>query len=182
MLVAAIRWCRSTRGLPVYWCFLRWLLRAGVDCRTAFHGSGIVLTLWCAYFFRDPQRATCWDDDLVISPADGRVSAVQLMVPPAELGLGDEPPAHFSIVHERVQLPCELARRFAGASFRSSIRPVCSSMPNSTKASTDNERNSVVIDSDTARWAWCRLPVLWRGVSSAGFTPASRWMPVNASA
>jgi phosphatidylserine decarboxylase len=37
---------------------------------------GAVLTAWCAYFFRDPERVTPVDDDLVISPADGKVSAV----------------------------------------------------------------------------------------------------------
>jgi phosphatidylserine decarboxylase len=35
---------------------------------------GMVLTAWCAYFFRDPERVTPLDEDLVISPADGRVS------------------------------------------------------------------------------------------------------------
>lgn len=28
---------------------------------------GLILTLWCAYFFRDPERMTPQDDDLVIS-------------------------------------------------------------------------------------------------------------------
>src|SRR5262245_29299722 len=32
---------------------------------------GTVLTLWCAYFFRDPPRVTPVGDGLVISPADG---------------------------------------------------------------------------------------------------------------
>ena len=43
---------------------------------------GLILTLWCAYFFRDPERMTPQDDDLVISPADGKVSSVQMVVPP----------------------------------------------------------------------------------------------------
>ena len=43
---------------------------------------GFVLTAWCAYFFRDPERLTPQDDDLVISPADGRVSAVAMVTPP----------------------------------------------------------------------------------------------------
>ncbi len=37
---------------------------------------GLALTLWCAYFFRDPARLTPLDDRLVISPADGIVSSV----------------------------------------------------------------------------------------------------------
>ena len=33
---------------------------------------GFLLTAWCAYFFRDPERMTPIDDDLVISPAPAR--------------------------------------------------------------------------------------------------------------
>ncbi|MGO4840940.1 phosphatidylserine decarboxylase family protein, partial [Rhizobiaceae sp. 2RAB30] len=32
---------------------------------------GLILTAWCVYFFRDPERVTPVDDRLVISPADG---------------------------------------------------------------------------------------------------------------
>jgi len=49
---------------------------------------GAVLTLWCAYFFRDPERATPLREGLIISPADGRISAVEAVVPPTELDLG----------------------------------------------------------------------------------------------
>lgn len=47
---------------------------------------GLVLTLWCLYFFRDPVRMVPNDDNLVISPADGRVTDVAEGVPlPKEL-------------------------------------------------------------------------------------------------
>ena len=36
---------------------------------------GLILTAWCAYFFRDPVRVTPLDDRLVVSPADGVISA-----------------------------------------------------------------------------------------------------------
>ena len=52
---------------------------------------GLALTIWCALFFRDPVRVTPVSSSLVISPADGRISAVGLAVPPRELGLGPEP-------------------------------------------------------------------------------------------
>lgn len=50
----------------------------------------LVLTLWCAYFFRDPERVTPLRQGLVISPADGRVSAIESVVPPPELDLPRE--------------------------------------------------------------------------------------------
>ncbi len=52
---------------------------------------GVVLTAWCVYFFRDPERTTPDADNLVISPADGVVQSVVKAVPPPELELGTEP-------------------------------------------------------------------------------------------
>lgn len=45
---------------------------------------GVILIAWCAYFFRDPARVTPLREDLVISPADGRVCFVGLSSPPPE--------------------------------------------------------------------------------------------------
>lgn len=47
---------------------------------------GLVLTLWCVYFFRDPVRMVPVGDGWVVSPADGRVTDVAESVPlPKEL-------------------------------------------------------------------------------------------------
>ena len=51
---------------------------------------GAILTLWCVYFFRDPDRVTPTRADLVIAPADGRICLIDEAVPPAELDMGDE--------------------------------------------------------------------------------------------
>ena len=50
---------------------------------------GVILTAWCTYFFRDPDRITPIGDNLIVSPADGVVSLIDEAVPPAELGMGE---------------------------------------------------------------------------------------------
>jgi phosphatidylserine decarboxylase len=58
---------------------------------------GVVLTLWCAYFFRDPERVTPVREGLLISPADGRISMIEDVVPPAELDLGPDARTRISV-------------------------------------------------------------------------------------
>ena len=48
---------------------------------------GVILTAWCAYFFRDPIRVTPTRAGLVISPADGVVQMITKALPPAELDM-----------------------------------------------------------------------------------------------
>ncbi|MFL2897395.1 MAG: phosphatidylserine decarboxylase [Candidatus Pelagibacter sp.] len=48
---------------------------------------GLVLTIWCYYFFRDPERYSINDDDYLVSPADGLVLQVQENDGPKELNL-----------------------------------------------------------------------------------------------
>ncbi len=52
---------------------------------------GVLFTLFCLYFFRDPERVPPARPGAVVAPADGRVVSVTQAVPPAELGLGDGP-------------------------------------------------------------------------------------------
>jgi len=58
---------------------------------------GVVLTGWCAYFFRDPDRVTPMREGLVISPADGRICSIEQVSPPGELDLGEEPRTRIAI-------------------------------------------------------------------------------------
>jgi phosphatidylserine decarboxylase len=52
---------------------------------------GLLFTLFCLFFFRDPDRVPPGRSGTVVAPADGRVVSVMPAVPPAELGLGAMP-------------------------------------------------------------------------------------------
>ena len=58
---------------------------------------GVILTCWCAYFFRNPDRVTPQRSGLVISPADGVVQMIEDAVPPPELDMGDAPMTRISV-------------------------------------------------------------------------------------
>ena len=48
---------------------------------------GLILTIWCYYFFRDPERISIGDENYLTSPADGLVLQVIETEGPKELGL-----------------------------------------------------------------------------------------------
>jgi phosphatidylserine decarboxylase len=52
---------------------------------------GVIVTLWCIYFFRDPWRVTPSRPGLVVAPADGLVLTVDEAPPPPELDMGEAP-------------------------------------------------------------------------------------------
>tara|TARA_Y100000817_G_scaffold129598_1_gene101656 strand:+ start:22 stop:675 length:654 start_codon:yes stop_codon:yes gene_type:complete len=49
-----------------------------------------LITIWVYYFFRDPERIIIEDDSYLVSPADGRISAIGEVNGPIELGLNDK--------------------------------------------------------------------------------------------
>ena len=51
---------------------------------------GLILTIWCYYFFRDPDRISIDDEDYLVSPADGVVLQVKETNGPKELNLEDK--------------------------------------------------------------------------------------------
>lgn len=107
---------------------------------------GMVLTLWCAYFFRDPERVTPVDDDLVISPADGKISHIGKVVPPGELGLGEEPMMRISVFMNVFN--CHINRAPVKGRIKHLIYRKGEFLnAELDKASEENERNSLVIES-----------------------------------
>lgn len=107
---------------------------------------GLILTGWCAYFFRDPERVTPVDDRFVISPADGVVSAIGPAVPPRELGLGPAEMTRISVFMN--VFSCHVNRApVRGRITRIEHRPGKFLNAELDKASTENERNGLVIES-----------------------------------
>jgi phosphatidylserine decarboxylase len=107
---------------------------------------GLVLTGWCAYFFRDPPRTTPVDDRWVVSPADGRIAAVGPAVPPAELDLGSAEMPRVSIFMD--VFSCHVNRApVRGRIARIEHRPGKYLNAELDKASAENERNGLVIES-----------------------------------
>jgi phosphatidylserine decarboxylase len=109
-------------------------------------------TVWCAYFFRDPPRVTPVRDGLVVAPADGRVSQVTSASPPAELGLGEKSLPRISIFMS--VFDCHVNRSpVAGKIEKVVYQPGKFFNADLDKASSDNERNALVIAIPAARIA-----------------------------
>lgn len=109
---------------------------------------GVLLTVWCYYFFRDPKRTTPGRDGLVISPADGVVSLIERAVPPAELGMADAPLMRVSVFMNVFN--CHVNRAPVAGEIKSiAYRPGKFFNASLDKASADNERNSVCIQMDS---------------------------------
>lgn len=52
---------------------------------------GLVLTLWCIFFFRDPNRIIPMEPNILVSPADGIVTRVEYGIDaPKEVGWGNK--------------------------------------------------------------------------------------------
>ena len=111
---------------------------------------GTVLTVWCALFFRDSARVTPVREGVVVSPADGRISMITQVLPPAELGLGDKPLTRVSVFMSVFN--CHVNRApVAGRIERIVYRPGAFINAELDKASEDNERNSLVIGTSQGR-------------------------------
>jgi phosphatidylserine decarboxylase len=111
---------------------------------------GLVLSVWCALFFRDPQRVTPVVGSYVVSPADGRVSSVAQAVPPRELGLGEEPLLRICVFMNVFNVHVNRAP-VTGRVTRIAYRPGKFINAELDKASEDNERNGLVIERPDGR-------------------------------
>jgi len=105
---------------------------------------GGVITLWCVYFFRDPDRYTPVRDGLVISPADGVILTVGPAAPPAELGMSDAPQTRISVFMSIFDVHINRAP-VDGTVVKTAYRPGRFISAQTDKSSDDNERHSTLI-------------------------------------
>lgn len=132
---------------PAGWPFIA--IFAAVTAGLAFISTGlgylgVILTLWCTYFFRNPARVTPVKEGLIISPADGVVQKIVTMLPPSELSMSEEERVRVSVfmnvfnVHVN-RMPCAgevtYLHHHAGKFLNASL----------DKASEENERQCIVM-------------------------------------
>ena len=106
---------------------------------------GVVLTVWCVFFFRDPERIVPIGENLLVSPADGVVQRITKAKLPKEIADTDEEMNRISVflnvfnVHvNRIPISGVVKKLHYhhGKFFNASL----------DKASEHNERQSVLIE------------------------------------
>ena len=101
---------------------------------------GLVLTIWCYYFFRDPDRVSIEDENYLTSPADGEVLQVLEINGPKELGLENKKYQKISIFMN--VFDCHVNRTpCSGIVSEILYKPGKFINASLDKASEDNERN-----------------------------------------
>ena len=108
---------------------------------------GVLLTCWCAYFFRDPARVTPQRGGLIISPADGVVSAIAQVPPPVELDMPEPVMTRISVFMNVFN--CHVNRIPIDATVtRNAYTPGLFFNASLNKASEDNERNALCLTTE----------------------------------
>ena len=101
---------------------------------------GLLLTIWCYYFFRDPDRFSIEDDNYLTSPADGEIIQVMETNGPKELGLENKKFKKISIFMN--VFDCHVNRSpCSGVISDILYKPGKFFNASLDKASEDNERN-----------------------------------------
>ena len=108
---------------------------------------GFLFTLFTLWFFRDPERNTPQDSNLIISSADGKVCLIDEAYPPEELSMDSQ----------KMKRICVFMNVFNVHVNRSPIKGVAKDIvykkgqflnASLDKASDKNERSSLVINTD----------------------------------
>jgi phosphatidylserine decarboxylase len=105
---------------------------------------GLLFTVFCLYFFRDPDRVSPPRTDVFLAPADGLVVSIEPAVPPAELGLGLTPLPRVAIFLSVLDVHVN-RMPITGTVTRIAYHPGKFLNAADDKASDENERNALAI-------------------------------------
>ena len=99
-----------------------------------------LITIWVYYFFRDPERSIIEDENYLVSPADGRISTIQEINGPVELGLDNKKFTRVSIFMN--VFDCHVNRAPSNGEIQDIFyKPGRFLNASLDKASEENERN-----------------------------------------
>ena len=111
---------------------------------------GFLLTIWCIYFFRNPNRVIPdaeIDKFLILAPADGRIVEVSNVVPDDEIGLPKKSFIKIGIFMNVFNVHVNRSP-MAGKITNKNYIPGLFFNATLDKASKENERMSLVMDID----------------------------------
>ncbi len=114
----------------------------------------LAFTLFCLYFFRDPDRVPPTTPGLVIAPADGHVVSIGQFPPPAELAMGDAPVWRVAIFLSVLDVHVNRSP-VAGRVTKIVYHHGKFLSANLDKASDENERNALAIALPDGRMVAC---------------------------
>lgn len=111
---------------------------------------GLVVTVWCYFFFRNPERVTPEIKDVVVSPADGTVQMIAKVNGPEELGMDKEKFTRVSIFMSVFNVH---VNRVPADGKITKIEYVPGKFLNATldKASKDNERQLYALETESGK-------------------------------
>lgn len=106
---------------------------------------GLVVTLWCIFFFRDPERVPPMAGNAIVSPADGVVTRVEYgVLAPEDLGYGAKKFNKISVFLNVFNVHVNRAP-ISGKITKISYKPGKFLSANVDDASNENERNSAIV-------------------------------------
>lgn len=105
---------------------------------------GLIFTLFCLYFFRDPDRVLPPRANVFVAPADGLVVSVEPALPPPELGLDAAPRMRVAIFLSVLDVHVNRAP-IAGLVTKIAYHPGKFLNAADDKASDENERNAILM-------------------------------------
>ena len=108
---------------------------------------GLVLTLWCIYFFRNPDRVIPEniDNNLIVAPADGKIIELEEVVPDEQIGLPKSKYFKIGIFMNVFNVHVNRAP-ISGTIIKKNYVPGLFFNASLDKASKENERMSLVMN------------------------------------